>query len=62
MHMNSRKSLLSSKHILHEQDMKITLIKVSNTRWMFNKIMERIRRLSMGSTITHPGFHIDGIP
>ena len=36
--------------------------KVSNTSLKSNKIMERIGMLSMGSTITHPGFHIGGIP
>ena len=62
MHMYSRRSLLSSEHMLHERDMKIMLIEVSNTSLMFNKIMEEIRMLSMGSTTTHPGFHINGIP
>ena len=62
MHMNSRKSLLSSKHILHEWDMKKMLTQVSNTSLMFNKIMEEIRMLSMGSTTIHPGFLLKGIP
>ena len=55
MHVNQRKSLLSSKHILHERGMKKTLTQVSNTSLMFNKIMEEIRMLSMGSTTIHPG-------
>ena len=38
MHVNQRKSLLSSKHILHERGMKKMPIKVSNTRLMFNMI------------------------
>ena len=36
--------------------------KVPNTNLMFNKIMEEIRMLSMGSTTIHPGSHEDGIP
>ena len=36
MHVNQRKSLLSAEHMLHERVMKIMLIKVSNTSWMFN--------------------------
>ena len=48
--------------MLHERDMKIMLIKVSNTSLMLNKIMEKIRMLSMGSTTIHPGFHKNGIP
>ena len=36
MHVNQRKSLLSSKHMLYEQSMKIMLMEVSNTSWMFN--------------------------
>ena len=62
MHVNLRKSLLTSEHMLHERDMKIMLIEVSNTSLMFNKIMEEIRILSMGSTTIHPDFHGDGIP
>ena len=61
MHVNQRKSLLLSKHILHERGMKKMLSKVSNTNLMFNNIMEEIRMLSMGSTTIHPGFHKDGI-
>ena len=70
---NSRRQLASNaheleevtsfiQHMLDERDMKIMLIEVSNTSLMFNKIMEEIRMLSMGSTTIHPGFHIDGIP
>ena len=44
------------QHMLDEWDMKIMLIEVSNTSLMFNKIMEEIRMLSMGSTTIHPGF------
>ena len=50
------------QHILHERGMKKMLTQVSNTSLMFNKIMEEIRMLSMGSTTNHLGFHIDGIP
>ena len=62
MHMNERKSLLSSKHILHERGMKKMPIKVSHTSLMFNNIMEEIKMLLMDSTTIHPGFHISGIP
>ena len=62
MHKNWRKSLLTSEHMLHARDMKIMLIEVSNTSLMFNKIMEKIRMLSMGSTTIHPDSHGDGIP
>ena len=37
MHMNWRKSLLTSEHMLHARDMKIMLIEVSNTSLMSNK-------------------------
>ena len=47
--------------MLHAQDMKIMLIEVSNTSWMFNKIMENTRMLSLGSTTIHPGFHKMGL-
>ena len=43
--------------MLHARDMKIMLIKVSNTSLRFNKIMEKIGMLSMGSTTTHLGSH-----
>ena len=59
MHVYKRKSLLSAEHMLHERNMKIMSIKVSNTSLMFNKIMEKIRMSSMGSTTIHPGFHED---
>ena len=36
--------------------------KVSNTSLMSNRIMEKIRMLSMGSTTIHPGLHINGTP
>ena len=65
LHQNareSRKSLLSSKHILHERGMKKMLSKVSNTNLMFDNIMEKLRMLSMGSTTTHRNFHITGLP
>jgi len=42
--------------------MKKILSKVSNTSLMFNKIMEEIRMLSMGSTTIHLGFLLKGIP
>ena len=48
--------------MLHEWDMKILLIKISNTSLMSNKVMKRIGMLSMGSTTIHPGFHINAIP
>ena len=47
--------LTSFVHMLHERVMKIMLTQVSNTSLMFNKIMEEIRMLSMGSTTIHPG-------
>ena len=56
MHVNQRKSLRSSKHMLHARNMKIMLIEVSNTSLIPNKIMEDIRMLSMGSTTIHPDF------
>ena len=62
MHVNQRKSLLPSKHMLRARNMKIMLIEVSNNSLMFNKIMEEIRMLSMGSTTTHWNFHITGLP
>ena len=62
MHVNMRKSLLTFEHMLHERDMKIMLIEVSNSSLMFRKIMEEIRVLSMGSTTIHPDSHGDGIP
>ena len=62
MHVNQRKSLLLSKHILHERGMKKMLSKVSNTNLMFNNNTEEIRMLSMGSTTTHRNFHITGLP
>ena len=48
--------------MLHERNTKKMLTQVSITSLMFNKIMEEIRMLSMGSTTIHPGFHINGIP
>ena len=42
--------------------MKEMLSKVSNTSLMFNRIMEEIKMLLMGSTTIHLGFHISGIP
>ena len=48
--------------MLHARDMKIMLIEVSNTSLMSNKIMKKIRMLSMVSTTIHPGFHMNGIP
>ena len=62
MHVNQRNSLLPSKHMLRARNMKIMLIEVSNNSLMFNKIMEEIRMLSMGSTTTHRNFHITGLP
>ena len=50
------------QHMLHERNMKIMLIEVSNTSLMSNKIMEKTRMLSMGSTTIHPGFLLKGIP
>ena len=70
---NSRRQLASNaheleevtsfiQHMLHVRNMEIMLIEVFNTSLMFNKIMEKTRMLSMGSTTIHPGFHEDGIP
>ena len=71
--LNSRRQLASNAHELEEVISFIRtyasctgheemLSKVSNTSLMFNKIMEKIRMLSMGSTTIHPGSHEDGIP
>ena len=62
MHMNSRKSLLSSKHILHEQSMKKILTQFPNTSWMFNSNHGGDKMLLMGSTATYRNFHITGLP
>ena len=48
MHVNQRKSLLSSKHMLHERVMKIVLITVSNTSWMFNTDHEEDNNVADG--------------
>ena len=48
--------------MLHERDMKIMLIEVSNTSWMFNMNHGQDEMLSMGSTATHRNFHITGLP
>ena len=45
-----------------ETELEGIVYKLSNTSLMSNRIMEKIRMLSMGSTTNHPGFHIDGIP
>ena len=60
--MNERKSLLSSKHILHERGMKKMLTQVSNTSWMFNMDHGGDKMLLMGSTATHQNFHITELP
>ena len=57
-----RKSLLSPEHMLHERDMKIKLIKVSNTSIMFNMNHGGDKMLLMGSTATHQHFHITWLP
>ena len=62
VYVNWRKSLLSSKPMLHERNMKIMLIKVSNTSWMFNTNHGGDKMLLMGSTTTHLNFHITGFP
>ena len=62
MHVNQRKSLLSSKHILHERGMKKMLTQVSNTRLMFNMNHGGDKMLLMGSTATHRNIHITGVP
>ena len=62
MHVNQRRSLLSSKHILHERGMKKMLTQVSNTSWMFNTNHGGDKMLLMGSTGTHRNFHITGLP
>ena len=61
-HMSWRKSLLTSEHMLHARDMKIMLIKVSNTSWMFNTNHGWDKMLLMGSTTSYRDFHGDGIP
>ena len=62
MHVNQRKSLLLSKHILHERGMKKMLSKVSNTSLMFDMSHGENKMLLMGSTTTHRNFHITGLP
>ena len=62
MHVNQRKSLLSSKHILHERGMKKMLTQVSNTSWMFNTNHGGDKMPLMGSTTTHRNFHITILP
>ena len=70
---SSRRQLASNAHELEEvtsliqtytseTELEGIVYKVSNNSLMFNKIMEEIRMLSMGSTTNHLGFHIDGIP
>ena len=70
---NSRRQLASNaheleevtsfiQHMLHERDMKIMLIKVSNTSLMFNMNHGGDKMLLMGSIATHRNFHITGIP
>ena len=58
---------IKGSHSFHQTStswasMKKMLSKVSNTSLMFNKIMEEMKILSMGSTTGHPDFHEDGIP
>ena len=48
--------------MLHERDMKITLIKFPILARCSTQIMEKITMLLMGATTIHPGFHMDGIP
>ena len=62
MHVIQRKSLLSSKHILHKRGMKKMLTQVSNTSLMFNMNDGGDKMLLMGSTTTHRDFLITGIP
>ena len=62
MHVNQRKSLLSSKHILHDRGMKKMLTQVSNNKLMFNMNHGGDKMLLMGSTTTHRNFHITGLP
>ena len=61
MHMDWRKSLLTSEHMLHELAWR-NAFKSFQHCLMFNKIMEEIRMLSMGSTTIHLGFLLKGIP
>ena len=62
LHMNQRKSLLSSKHILHERGMKKMLTQVSYTSLMFKMNHGGDKMLLMGSTTTHRNFHITRLP
>ena len=70
---NSRRQLASNAHELEEvtsfiqtytseTELEGIVYKVSNNSLMFNKIMEKIKMLLMGSTTIHPGSHINGIP
>ena len=70
---NSRRQLTSNTRELEEvtaliqtytsgTELEGIVYKVSDTSLMSNRIMEKIRMLSMGSTTIHPGFHEDGVP
>ena len=48
--------------MLHERDMKIMLVEVSNTSWMFNTNHGEDKMLLMGSTTSYRDFHVNGIP
>ena len=45
-----------------ETELEGIVYKVSNTSLMSNRIMEKIRMLSMGSTTIYPGSLLKGIP
>ena len=62
VHMNSRKSLLPSKHKLHERNTKALLTKFSTLGWCSTWFMGGDKMLLMGSTATHRNFHITGLP
>ena len=62
MHVNLEEVTSYTKHVFHERDMKIMLTKVSNTSLMFNMNHGGDKMLLMGSTATHPGVHINGVP
>ena len=70
---NSRRQLASNahelkevtssiRHMLHERNTKIMLIKFPILAGCSTRIMEKITMLLMSSTTIHPDFHISGIP
>ena len=57
----SKKITSFIQHTLHERDMKIMPIKVSNTSWMFS-MNHGGKIVADGPNNNHQNFHEDGIP